>query len=328
MTQDSLRQYLSSTLKNDPALVFLIEDIAAACRDISYRVRNAAFAGELGSAGSVNVQGEAQKPLDLIANDIVEQSCGQNSKLAALVSEEIEEVTWLKTPEVGDYLLYFDPLDGSSNLDVDVSVGTIFSVMQVRDAQSKDVLKQGTEQICAGYALYGPSTIFVLSFGQDVNGFTCKSGTGTYYLTHPKMTVPATTSEYAINAARRDYWEAPVRAYIDDCMLGVNGPRARFMNMRWIASMVAEVHRILVRGGVFLYPKDSNNAKAGGKLRLMYEANPMAFLIEAAGGKASTGHARILDIPPTEPHQRVPVILGSRDEVTLIEEYHQKNDAS
>lgn len=324
MTEQTLRQYLSSNLSNDPSLVFLIEDIAAACREIAFRVRNAAFAGELGTAGSTNVQGEAQKPLDLIANDIVEQSCGQNAKLAALVSEEVEEVTWLKTPEMGDYLLYFDPLDGSSNLDVDVSVGTIFSVMQVTDPSATDILRKGSDQICAGYAIYGPSTILVFSLGQDVNGFTCKSGTGTFHLTHADMRIPRETREFAINASRREYWEAPVARYIEECTLGKNGPRGQYMNMRWIASMVAEVHRIFIRGGVFLYPKDSENAPKGGKLRLMYEANPMAFLVEAAGGRASTGHERILDITPTSAHQRVSVILGSAAEVERLERYHQE----
>ena len=236
--------------------------------------------------------------------------------------EEVEDVTWLKEPEAEDYLLYFDPLDGSSNLDVNLSVGSIFAVMQVQADGDRNVLHSGRNQLCAGYALYGPSTMFVVTVGTKVAGFTCQHGTGDFRLTHPDMKVPEETSEYAINTSRYRYWDAPVRRYVDECVAGSQGVRERSFNMRWTASMVAEIHRILTRGGVFLYPADSNNRAAGGKLRLMYEANPMAMVIELAGGAASTGTEAIMDIQPDGHHQRVPVILGSRAEVERLDAYH------
>ena len=327
MTDTTLRRYLTkSTL--DPNLIFLIEDIASACRSIANLVRNGAFEGNLGSADEINVQGETQKTLDILANDEFERICSNSPCLAALVSEEVEEVTWLKEPEVGDYLLYFDPLDGSSNLDVNLSVGSIFAIMQVQSDGDRNVLHEGRKQVCAGYAVYGPSTMFVLTDGTDVTGFTCQHGTGDFRLTHPKMTVPSETSEFAINTSRYRHWDAPVRRYVDECVAGEVGDRQRPFNMRWTASMVAEIHRILTRGGVFLYPADSNNRQAGGKLRLMYEANPMAMIIEQAGGAASTGYVPILDIQPTGPHQRVPVILGSRSEVERLIEYHKAKSSA
>lgn len=321
MTALTLRQYLTQHAF-DPDLVFLIEDIASAARSIASLVRSGAFDGNLGSADEINVQGETQKTLDIMANDVFEATCANSPRLAALVSEEVEDVTWLKEPEADDFLLYFDPLDGSSNLDVNLSVGSIFAVMQVRADGDDNVLHKGRNQICAGYAIYGPSTMLVLTKGDEVAGFTADPVTGEFRLTHPAMTVPPETSEYAINTSRARHWHAPVARYIADCVAGKDGPRGRSFNMRWTASMVADVHRILTRGGVFLYPADSKNEKAGGKLRLMYEANPMAMLIESAGGAASTGLGDIQDVTPQAPHQRVPVILGSRDEVAVIEKYH------
>ena len=326
MTDMTLRRYL--TASEQPAnLIFLLEDIASACRVIATLVREGAFAGNLGSAGAVNVQGETQKTLDILANDAFERICSNSPRLAALVSEEVEEVTWLKEPEAGDYLLYFDPLDGSSNLDVNLSVGSIFAVMQVEKDGDRNVLHAGRRQLCAGYALYGPSTMLVLTDGAEVSGFTCQHGTGDFLLTHPKMQVPEETSEFAINTSRYRHWDAPIRRYVDECVAGEEGPRGRSFNMRWTASMVAEIHRILTRGGVFLYPADRENRKAGGKLRLMYEANPMAMIIEQAGGAATTGLAPILDIAPTGPHQRVPVILGSNAEVARLIAYHETEKA-
>lgn len=321
MTEMTLRRYLTERSEN-PNLIFLLEDVASACRVIASLIRDGAFADNLGSAGQENVQGETQKTLDIMSNDAFERICSNSPNLAALVSEEVEEVTWLKEPVAGDYLLYFDPLDGSSNLDVNLSVGSIFSIMQVEKDGDRNVLLDGRRQICAGYALYGPSTMLVITTGTDVAGFTCQHGTGDFLLTHPNMQVPAETSEFAINSSRYRYWDAPVRRYVDECVAGSDGPRGRSFNMRWTASMVAEIHRILTRGGVFLYPADSNNRKAGGKLRLMYEANPMAMIVERAGGAASTGTHAIMDILPQGPHQRVPVILGSRDEVERLAQYH------
>lgn len=328
-TAPDFRQFLLQQKGGiDPDLLMVLEDIEAAVRVISDHVQNGAFAGVLGAADSTNVQGEEQKQLDVIADEEFMAIAGQNARVAALVSEEVDDVHWLKdTPEAGDFLIYYDPLDGSSNVDVNLSVGTIFSIVRLSEALTPSddaVRRKGTEQICAGYALYGPSTGLVLTTGQGVNGFTYHAATGTFRLTHPGMTVPAETSEYAINSSRAQFWEAPVKSYIADCVAGNDGPRGRKFNMRWTASMVADVHRILNRGGVFLYPMDSGNAATGGKLRLMYEANPMGMLIEQAGGAASTGRGRIMEVAPTGHHQRVPVILGSRDEVAVIEEYHAK----
>ena len=311
----------------DKDLVFLLEDIATSCRIISHQIRGGAFAGRLGATQSTNVQGETQKQLDVIANDVFVRHCSSCSRVAALVSEEVDEVYWLKdTPQAGDYLVYFDPLDGSSNLDVNLSVGSIFSISQLPTAISstddRSVMRAGSEQICAGYSVYGPSTSLVVTTGNGVNGFTHQQGTGEFRLTFPGLKIPEETSEFAINASRYKMWQAPVRRYFDECIAGSGGPRGKAFNMRWTASMVAEVHRILTRGGVFLYPIDAGNETAGGKLRLMYEANPMAFVVEQAGGAASTGTDRILDLLPTSHHQRVPVILGSREEVAVLQKYH------
>jgi fructose-1,6-bisphosphatase I len=327
MTETTLRRHLTQSAL-DPNLIFLLEDIASACRAIANLVRNGAFEGNLGSANVTNVQGETQKTLDVLANEEFERICSNSPRLAALVSEEVEDVTWLKEPKAGDYLLYFDPLDGSSNLDVNLSVGSIFAIMQVQADGDLNVLHEGRRQVCAGYALYGPSTMLVLTDGAKVTGFTCHNGTSDFRLTHPDMKVPVETSEFAINTSRYRHWDTPIRRYVDECVAGEMGVRERSFNMRWTASMVAEIHRILTRGGVFLYPADSNNRKAGGKLRLMYEANPMAMLIEQAGGAASTGYGSLLDIIPTGPHQRVPVILGSKSEVERLVEYHKADKSA
>jgi fructose-1,6-bisphosphatase I len=229
---------------------------------------------------------------------------------------------------LGKYLLVFDPLDGSSNVDVNISVGTIFSILKApvpnRPARAEDFLQAGTRQVCAGYAIYGSSTMLVLTLGNGVNGFTLDRDVGEFVLTHPNMTIPADTGEFAINASNRRFWEAPVQRYVDECLAGKEGPRGRDFNMRWVASMVAEVHRILTRGGIFMYPRDTKDPAKAGKLRLLYEANPMAFVVEQAGGAASTGYQRILDIAPDGLHQRVPVILGSRNEVDVVSGYHHE----
>ncbi|MEJ2035733.1 MAG: class 1 fructose-bisphosphatase [Maritimibacter sp.] len=327
MTGSTLRRFLTLDAQLDPNLIFLLEDVAGACRAIADHIRNSAFEGNLGATDNTNVQGEAQKPLDIIANDEFMRICANSPRLAALVSEEVDDVTWLKEPEAGDYILYFDPLDGSSNLDLNLSVGSIFSVMQVRVDGDRDVLRKGADQLCAGYSVYGPSTMLVLAIGQGVQGFSLQSGTGEFRLTHPQMRVPEESAEFAINISRARHWEQPVRRYVDECLLGPDGARGKSFNMRWVASMVAEVHRILTRGGVFMYPIDDEIRAAGGRLRLMYEANPMGLVIEAAGGMASTGRARILDLPPEGHHQRVPVILGSKAEVERIVRYHSEDDA-
>ncbi|GGE62225.1 class 1 fructose-bisphosphatase [Actibacterium pelagium] len=328
--QATFREFLLSERANeglDKDLIFLLEDIATSCRIISHQIRGGAFAGRLGATQSTNVQGETQKQLDVIANDVFVRHCSNCKRVAALVSEEVDEVYWLKDkPEAGDYLVYFDPLDGSSNLDVNLSVGSIFSISQLPTAidatDDRSVLRAGAEQISAGYSVYGPSTALVVTTGNGVNGFTHQQGTGEFRLTFPDMTIPEATGEFAINASRYTLWEPPIRRYFDECIQGKKGPRGKTFNMRWTASMVAEVHRILTRGGVFMYPKDAGNADMGGKLRLMYEANPMALVVEQAGGAASTGQERILDVQPTSHHQRVSVILGSKEEVEVLDQYH------
>lgn len=323
MTNITLRRHLTDK-GHDPDLIFLLEDIASACRSTAYEVRNGPLKGNLGLADSTNVQGEDQKPLDIIANDIFVETCANSPRLAALVSEEIEEVVWLKEPEEGDYLLFFDPLDGSSNLDTNLSVGTIFSIMRVTKDGDRNVLKKGSDQIVAGYALYGPATMLVLAHGHGVQSFTLHQGSGIFRLTHPSLTIKQDTPEFAINASRQRFWDAPVQQYVDECLQGKEGPRGKDFNMRWVASMVAEVHRILMRGGVFMYPLDDANRAKGGRLRLLYEVAPMAMVIEAAGGAASTGTERILDLLPSEPHQRVATILGSKSEVDYIVDLHTK----
>ena len=323
MTNITLRRHLTDK-GHDPDLIFLLEDIASACRSTAYEVRNGPLKGNLGLADSTNVQGEDQKPLDIIANDIFVETCANSPRLAALVSEEIEEVVWLKEPEEGDYLLFFDPLDGSSNLDTNLSVGTIFSIMRVTKDGDRNVLKKGSDQIVAGYALYGPATMLVLAHGHGVQSFTLHQGSGIFRLTHPSLTIKQDTPEFAINASRQRFWDAPVQQYVEECLQGKEGPRGKDFNMRWVASMVAEVHRILMRGGVFMYPLDDANRAKGGRLRLLYEVAPMAMVIEAAGGAASTGTERILDLLPSEPHQRVATILGSKSEVDYIVDLHTK----
>ena len=312
----SLRHFLTAT-DTDPSLVFLIEDIAASCARIASHVRDMAFEGNLGQTDETNVQGETQKPLDIVANDIFLETCN-GGHVAALVSEEMDEVQWLKEPKAGDYILYFDPLDGSSNLDVNMTVGSIFSVMQVQADGDRTVLRKGRDQIVAGYAIYGPSTMLVLTMGQGVHGFSARHGTGDFRLTHGDIRVAEETAEFAVNMSRMRFWDAPVRDYVEACLTGKEGPRGKDFNMRWIASLVAEVHRILMRGGVFMYPVDAKLRDKGGRLRLMYEANPMAMIMEQAGAAATNGAGDILDLEPEDHHQRVGLILGAKSEVKRL----------
>ena len=311
----------------------LLNDTLVACKNISSAVNKGALIGVLGTAGSENVQGETQKKLDIISNDMMLDANIWGGHLAAMASEEMEEIYSIpaKYPR-GKYLLLFDPLDGSSNIDVNISVGTIFSILrcpdEVTDPTEADFLQPGTRQVCAGYALYGPSTMMVLTTGHGVNGFTLDQNVGEFILTHQDMRIPEDTGEFAVNASNSRFWEPPVKRYIDECLAGREGPRERDFNMRWVASMVAEVHRILVRGGIFMYPKDTKDPAKAGKLRLMYEANPMSFIVEQAGGASSTGRGRIMDIQPGELHQRVPVVLGSRNEVARVDTYYREFESS
>lgn len=310
----------------------LILDVALACKAIARTVAYGELAGAHGSAGGeLNVQGEEQKRLDVISNDLFLRLNEWGGRLAGMASEEIAQPYQIPAQfPRGKYLLVFDPLDGSSNTDVNVSVGSIFSILRAphreadRDVTEADFLQPGGQQVAAGYAIYGPSTMLVLSVGRGVSGFTLDPGLGEFMLTHPDMRVPAQTQEFAINSSNSRFWEPPVRRFVDECLAGRSGPRGRDYNMRWIACVVAEAHRILLRGGVYLYPKDSKDPAKAGRLRLLYEANPIGFLIEQAGGRASTGRQPVLALQPGELHQRIGLVFGSREEVERIERYHHE----
>jgi fructose-1,6-bisphosphatase len=310
----------------------LLNYVRLACKRISFIVGSGSLAGATGSAGVINPQGETQMKLDVISNDLFLRTFEYGGHLAGMVSEEMDEPYQIP-PDYprGQYLLLFDPLDGSSNIDVNAPVGSIFSVLKApQGAQveptAKDFLQPGSRQLCAGYAIYGATTMLVFTIGRGVHGFTLDRSFGEFILTHPNMKIPQEASEFAINASNERFWEPPVKRYVVECLAGSGGPRGKDFNMRWIASLVAEVHRILIRGGLFMYPKDSKDAAKQGRLRLLYEANPMAMIVEQAGGAASAGRMRILDLVPETLHQRVPVILGCKAEVERIERYHLEHD--
>lgn len=330
----TLSKFLIQQLKGIESasdLAALLVDVAAAVKAISAMTAKGALGGFLGEIDAKNVQGETQKKLDVLANEAVIRACEWGGLVAGMASEELDEPYAVPAEfERGPFLLVFDPLDGSSNTDVNVSVGTIFSVLRHSGAEpprTPDFLQAGAAQVAAGYAIYGPATMLVLTVGKGTHGFTLDREIGNFILTHPNLQIPAETSEFAINTSNARFWEAPVHRYVTECQQGRGGDRGRDFNMRWIASMVAEVHRILMRGGVFMYPRDSKDPGRPGRLRLMYEANPIAWLVEQAGGFASTGRQRLLDVAPEGLHQRVPVILGSRDEVERIERYHREFDS-
>ncbi len=311
-------------------LRLLLEVVARACKGISHSVNKGALGEVLGSAGSENVQGEVQKKLDIIANEVLIEANEWGGHLAAMASEEMDTIYQVpnRYPR-GEYLLLFDPLDGSSNIDVNVSIGTIFSVLvkpEGPEVSEQDFLQAGRQQAAAGYCVYGPQTTLVLTVGHGVAMFTLDREQGSFVLTQEDVQIPADTKEFAINMSNMRHWDAPTRRYIDECLQGSEGPRGKDFNMRWIASMVADVHRILTRGGVFLYPWDKREPGKPGKLRLMYEANPMAWLVEQAGGAATNGHQRILDIAPEQLHQRVSVVLGSKNEVERVTGYYAQGE--
>jgi fructose-1,6-bisphosphatase I/sedoheptulose-1,7-bisphosphatase len=309
----------------------LVNDIRLACKRIAHVVGKGSLAGVAGKTGTINVQGEEQATLDVLANDIFIGTMQAGGSLAAMVSEELEDVYGVPGRyRRGRYLLAFDPLDGSSNIDVNVSVGSIFSVTIDPDPGAEPgpdaFLQTGDRQVCAGYAIYGPTTMLVMSVGRGVHGFTLDREIGEFILTHRNMRIPEQASEFAINSSNARFWEPAVTRYIDECLAGSGGPRGRDFNMRWIASLVAEAHRILLRGGVFLYPRDDRATGRSGKLRLLYEANPIGYLIEQAGGRASTGDQPILELEPTSIHQRTGFIFGSRVEVDRVEAYHRDHN--
>ena len=314
-----------------PQLRLLVEVVARACKRISFAVNKGDLGDVMGSAGTENVQGEVQKKLDIIANEVLIEANEWGGHLAAMASEEMDGIYVVpnRFPQ-GEYLLMFDPLDGSSNIDVNVSIGTIFSVLHKHHddpttdepVTEADFLQPGHQQVAAGYCIYGPQTTLVLTVGDGVAMFTLDREQGSFVLTRENIRIPEDTKEFAINMSNMRHWDAPVRRYIDECLQGKEGPRGKDFNMRWIASMVSDVHRILCRGGVFMYPWDKREPEKPGKLRLMYEANPMGWLIEQAGGAATNGRQRILDIQPTQLHERVSVILGSKNEVERVTSYH------
>jgi fructose-1,6-bisphosphatase I / sedoheptulose-1,7-bisphosphatase len=343
----TLTQYLIEQRRRFPqasgALNALILDVALAAKAIA---RAVAF-GELGdpmsrqlvaaaqSHAPANVQGEVQKALDIVSNEIFLRTTEWSGQLAGMGSEEMEQPYQIPSQyQRGKYLLVFDPLDGSSNIDVNVAVGSIFSILRAptaaveagRDVTEADFLQPGTTQVAAGYAIYGPTTMLVLTVGSGVVGFTLDPNLGEFKLTHSDIRVPADTQEFAINSSNARFWEPPVKRYVDECLEGRTGPRGKDFNMRWIASLVAEAHRILMRGGVFMYPRDSKDPAKPGRLRLLYEANPIGFIMEQAGGRASTGRNSVLDVPPEGLHQRIGLVFGSRHEVERIERYHAEYD--
>lgn len=329
----TLAQFLIEERRKHPEasgdLNGLILDVALTCKAIAKRVAYGALGGVLGSEGSTNVQGETQQKLDVLANNLFLRVNEWGGQVAGMVSEEMEEPYAIPTQYPrGKYLLVFDPLDGSSNIDVNLSVGSIFSILRAPnpgvDAETADFLQPGSEQVCAGYAIYGPSTMLVLTVGTGVHGFTLEPQLGEFILTHPSIQIPTAAKEFAINASNRRFWEPAVRRYVDECLAGSTGPRAKDFNMRWVASLVAETHRILSRGGVFLYPRDTKDPAKAGRLRLLYEASPVAFIIEQAGGLASTGRERVLDVMPDALHQRIAFIFGASEEVERIEQYHRE----
>ena len=298
----------------------LINDVRLACKRIARVIGKGALSDALGAVGTTNVQGETQMKLDVLANDIFVRTNEWGGQLMGMLSEEMADPYPIPAEYPrGKYLLLFDPLDGSSNIDVNVSVGSIFSVLRCPDGISepteRDFLQPGTQQVCAGYAIYGPSTMLVLTTGRGVNGFTLDREIGEFMLTHPDITIETDTSEFAINASNSRYWEPAIKRYVNECLAGKAGPRGRDFNMRWIASLVAETHRILMRGGVFMYPRDRKDLSKAGRLRLLYEANPIGFLIEQAGGRASTGNQPILEVQPQAAHERIGFVFGARNEV-------------
>ena len=329
----TLAQFIIEERRRAPAATgdfdALITDIALACKAISQRVALGVLVAADQAVRQRNVHGEEQQPLDLAANDMFLRAAESGGHLAGVVSEELELPYQIPAhlPR-GKYLLLFDPLDGAANIEVNVSGGSIFSVLRApppgAHARLADFLQPGTAQVCAGYAIYGPSTMLVLTFGRGTHGFTLDPHLGEWVLTHPHLRVSPSTREFAINTSNHRFWEPAVRRYVDECVAGTSGPRGVNFNMRWIASLVAEAHRVLIRGGVFLYPRDSKSATKHGRLRMLYETNPIAFLIEQAGGMASTGERRMMDEQPTGLHQRSGFVFGSSEEVLRIEQYHRE----
>ncbi len=331
----NLNEFLGENFNKNEAqhrLCMVINAIAVSVKQVAEMIERAPLAGQLGKLNNENIQGEQQAKLDLLTNDCFVANLQVCEAVSGMVSEELDDAILLhKDNTKPNYLAVFDPLDGSSNIEVNVAVGSIFSVLNApigRATQAADFLQKGVEQVLAGYAVYGPSTVLVLTFGEGVQCFTLDRATGEFVLTQANMRAPEDTQEFAINASNARFWELPIQQYVAECQAGITGARGKDFNMRWIASMVADMHRILMRGGVYLYPKDNKLPAKAGRLRLMYELNPMSWLIEQAGGASSTGRERLLELAPTDIHQRAPIIIGSKSEVERIKSYYQAFDKS
>jgi fructose-1,6-bisphosphatase I/sedoheptulose-1,7-bisphosphatase len=327
----TLAQFLIEERRRHPGsngeLNSLILDVALACKAISMRIASGTLTGVFGNAGGVNPHGVHKQKVDAVANDIFLRAHEWGGLVAGMASGELDQPYVIPAQYArGKYLLTFDPLEGSANIDVNQTVGSIFSILRAPvagdDARPDDFLQRGTAQVAAGYAIYGPSTVLVLTVGSGVHAFTLDPRLGEFFLTRQDMRLPEATAECAVDSSNRRFWEPSVLRYIEECLQGVTGPRQKDFDMRWVASLVAETHRILTCGGVFLDPRDTEDPAKSSGLRLLYEANPIAFLIEQAGGLAATGRERVLEIRPTELHQRISFIFGCRDEVERLVRYH------
>jgi fructose-1,6-bisphosphatase I len=321
-------QRLAPALRQDNVpldLISLIKTILAATKEISFRVSQGHLGGLMGSTLDENIQGEVQKELDVVANELFKDILLESGFVKAVSSEE--EDTSVAGNKDGKFLVSFDPLDGSSNIEINSLIGTIFSIHEApsdMDASDPDMFKQaGNKQLCAGYVLYGPSTMLVMTTGSGTHFYVLDRTHGGFLLVERNVQVPVDTQEFAVNMSNQRFWTSPMQRYISDLLAGDTGPRGKNFNMRWIAAMVGDIHRVLTRGGIFTYPEDSRNSKQPYKLRLMYEANPMSFLIEQAGGLAMTSEGRIMDMEPTSIHQRVEVIMGSKNEVEACLAYYK-----
>lgn len=321
---------LNSQLQEDGApleLILLIRTLLAGCKEIAFRVGQGELAGVLGSTLSDNVQGERQKKLDVISNQIIKDILSESGYVKAISSEEEDDV--VPCHPDGKYLVSFDPLDGSSNTDINSLIGTIFSILHAPQWMEPNdpsaFLQPGTQMVAAGYVLYGPSTMLTLTTGRGTHIYTLDNTHGGFLLTKGDVQVPKETSEFAINMSNQRHWEPPMQEYVADLLAGDTGPRGKNYNMRWVAAMVGDIHRLLCRGGLFAYPYDNRDPKKAGKLRLLYEANPMSFLMEQAGGMASTGKKRIMELMPKEIHERVPVVMGSKEEVEACIGYYSND---
>ncbi|MFA9486173.1 class 1 fructose-bisphosphatase [Moraxella haemolytica] len=320
----TLAQYLETHTTS--AIASTMTTLAKASIAISHLLDKGALAGIHGEADAMNVQGETQKKLDVISNDLLLDALLANPNCAGVASEELDEISPANAG--GTLLVAFDPLDGSSNIDINMTVGTIFSILpyhnQGQQAVETDFLQAGKHQVASGYFIYGTSTMLAVTFGSGVAMFSLDPATQSYILINDDVQISVHTAEYAINASNRRYWLPPIAQYIEELTQGDAGVRNKDYNMRWVAAMIADVHRILMRGGVFMYPFDTKIAGKAGKLRLMYEANPMSFIIEQAGGASRDGVQRIMDITPTSIHQRIPVVLGAKEEVSYVKALHDQ----